>query len=63
VDVSVFTSDFGGGFKQIQLQLRGQDVQSLAAGGGDGAAEVEKVPGAVDIGLSTKGSSPSSRFS
>jgi len=58
VDVSVFTSDFGGGFKQIQLQLRGQDVQSLAQAAAMVRAEVEKVPGAVDIGLSTKGLKP-----
>jgi HAE1 family hydrophobic/amphiphilic exporter-1 len=58
VDVSVFTSDFSGGFKQIQLQLRGQDVQSLAEAAAMVRAEVEKVPGAVDIGLSTKGLKP-----
>ncbi len=56
--VSVFTSDFGGGFKQIQLQLRGQDVQALAKAADMVRAEVEKVPGAVDIGLSTKGQKP-----
>src|SRR6185312_4084786 len=53
--VSVFTSDFGGGFKQIQLQLRGQDVVALAQAADQVKAEVEKIPGAVDIGLSTKG--------
>jgi HAE1 family hydrophobic/amphiphilic exporter-1 len=56
--VSVFTSDFGGGFKQIQLQLRGQDVAALAQAADMVRAEVEKVPGAVDIGLSTKGQKP-----
>jgi HAE1 family hydrophobic/amphiphilic exporter-1 len=56
--ISVFTSDFGGGFKQIQLQLRGQDVQALAQAADMVRAEVEKVPGAVDIGLSTKGQKP-----
>lgn len=56
--VSVFTSDFGGGFKQIQLQLRGQDVQALAQAADLVRAEVEKIPGAVDIGLSTKGLKP-----
>jgi HAE1 family hydrophobic/amphiphilic exporter-1 len=56
--ISVFTSDFGGGFKQIQLQLRGQDVQALAQAADMVKAEVEKVPGAVDIGLSTKGQKP-----
>ena len=57
-DVSVFTSDFSGGFKQIQLQLRGQDVQALAQAADMVRAEVEKVPGAVDISLSTKGQKP-----
>jgi HAE1 family hydrophobic/amphiphilic exporter-1 len=56
--VSVFTSDFSGGFKQIQLQLRGQDVAALAQAADMVRAEVEKVPGAVDIGLSTKGQKP-----
>jgi HAE1 family hydrophobic/amphiphilic exporter-1 len=56
--ISVFTSDFGGGFKQIQLQLRGQDVTALAQAADMVRAEVEKVPGAVDIGLSTKGQKP-----
>jgi HAE1 family hydrophobic/amphiphilic exporter-1 len=56
--ISVFTSDFSGGFKQIQLQLRGQDVAALAQAADQVRAEVEKVPGAVDIGLSTKGLKP-----
>jgi len=56
--ISVFTSDFSGGFKQIQLQLRGQDVAALAQAADKVRAEVEKVPGAVDIGLSTKGLKP-----
>ena len=56
--ISVFTSDFSGGFKQIQLQLRGQDVAALAQAADMVRAEVEQVPGAVDIGLSTKGQKP-----
>jgi HAE1 family hydrophobic/amphiphilic exporter-1 len=56
--ISVFTSDFNGGFKQIQLQLRGEDVQALAQAADMVKAEVEKIPGAVDIGLSTKGLKP-----
>ncbi len=56
--ISIFTSDFNAGFKQIQLQLRGQDVAALAAAADMVKAEVEKVPGAVDIGLSTKGQKP-----
>jgi hydrophobic/amphiphilic exporter-1 (mainly G- bacteria), HAE1 family len=56
--ISVFTSDFNAGFKQIQLQLRGQDVAALAQAADMVKAEVEKIPGAVDIGLSTKGQKP-----
>jgi HAE1 family hydrophobic/amphiphilic exporter-1 len=56
--ISIFTSDFNAGFKAIQLQLRGQDVVALAAAADMVKAEVEKVPGAVDIGLSTKGQKP-----
>ncbi|HEV8216230.1 MAG TPA: efflux RND transporter permease subunit, partial [Gemmatimonadaceae bacterium] len=56
--ISIFTSDFNAGFKQIQLQLRGQDVAALAVAADMVKAEVQKVPGAVDIGLSTKGQKP-----
>src|SRR5262249_59936983 len=56
--VSIFTSDFNAGFKSIQLQLRGQDVAALAQAADMVKAEVQKVPGAVDIGLSTKGQKP-----
>jgi hydrophobic/amphiphilic exporter-1 (mainly G- bacteria), HAE1 family len=56
--VSIFTSDFNAGFKAIQLQLRGQDVAALAQAADMVKAEVQKVPGAVDIGLSTKGLKP-----
>jgi HAE1 family hydrophobic/amphiphilic exporter-1 len=56
--ISIFTSDFNAGFKSIQLQLRGQDVAALAQAADMVKAEVEKVPGAVDIGLSTKGLKP-----
>jgi HAE1 family hydrophobic/amphiphilic exporter-1 len=55
---SVFVSDFGGGFKQIQLQLRGLDLAALNQAAEMVHAEVKKVPGAVDIGLSTKGQKP-----
>src|SRR5205085_1180229 len=42
----------------IQLQLRGQDVNALAQAADMVKAGVEKIPGAVDIGLSTKGQKP-----
>ena len=56
--VSVFTSDFSGGFKQIQLQIRGNELGPLNQTAELVRAEVEKVPGAVDISLSTKGQKP-----
>jgi HAE1 family hydrophobic/amphiphilic exporter-1 len=55
---SISSGDLGGNQKQIQLQLRGDDPAAL-----DRAAEqllgiVRQVPGAVDVGLSTKGQKP-----
>ena len=50
-----------GGFdnqKQIQLQLRGPDTRELSTLAERVAAEVRQVPGAVDVGLSTKGQKP-----
>ena len=44
--------------KQIQLQLRGPDVQELNRVANILQAEVKKVPGAVDVGLSTRGQKP-----
>ncbi|HZI16121.1 MAG TPA: efflux RND transporter permease subunit [Myxococcus sp.] len=56
--VSVFTSGFGGAFKQIQMELRGPDQQTLARLAQQVKAEMEAVPGAVDVGLSTRGQKP-----
>ena len=58
VTLSVFTSDFSGGFKQIQLQLRGADAPTLQRVAEELKAEVQRVPGAVDVSLSTKGQKP-----
>jgi hydrophobic/amphiphilic exporter-1 (mainly G- bacteria), HAE1 family len=58
VTASVFVNTFGGGFKQIQLQLRGKDGEALARAADTVAAEVRQVTGAVDVGLSTKGLKP-----
>jgi hydrophobic/amphiphilic exporter-1 (mainly G- bacteria), HAE1 family len=44
--------------KQIQLQLQGSDASELARLADAIATEVRKVPGAVDVGLSTKGQKP-----
>ena len=56
--VSVFTSDFSGGFKQILVQIRGQDASVLAPIAEQLRAEIAQIPGAVDIGLSSKGQKP-----
>ncbi|HLM45011.1 MAG TPA: efflux RND transporter permease subunit, partial [Myxococcaceae bacterium] len=57
-DVSVFTSGFGGAFKSIQLELRGPDARELTRLAEQLRREVEQVPGAVDVGLSTRGEKP-----
>jgi len=58
VTLSVFTSDFGGGRKQLQIQLRGDEIGTLTRAAEMVKAEVEQVAGAVDVGLSTKGQKP-----
>jgi HAE1 family hydrophobic/amphiphilic exporter-1 len=58
VKVSVFTSGFGGAFKQIQIQMKGPDARVLTQLAEKARDEVEKVPGAVDVGLSTRGQKP-----
>ena len=57
-DVSVFTSGFGGAVKSIQLELRGPDARELTRLAEQLRREVEQVPGAVDVGLSTRGQKP-----
>ena len=51
---SVFSSG-NGNYKQIQIQLRGRDARTLNTLAERVANEVRAVPGAVDVGLSTKG--------
>ncbi len=58
VMLSVFTNDFGGGLKQIQVQVRGNDASAVALTADLVLAEVKQVPNAVDIGLSSKGQKP-----
>jgi HAE1 family hydrophobic/amphiphilic exporter-1 len=60
-EISVFTSGFGGAFKPIQIELRGggqSDPRALAVLAERIRDEVRKVPGAVDVGLSTRGQKP-----
>ncbi|HTI64448.1 MAG TPA: efflux RND transporter permease subunit [Gemmatimonadaceae bacterium] len=53
-----YASGFGGAQKQLQLQLQGPDQATL----NDYAARIERIvaatPGAVDVGLSTRGQKP-----
>ena len=56
--VSIFTSDFGGGRKQLQLEVRGGDVATITAVAEQIQAVVATVPNVVDLGLSSKGQKP-----
>jgi HAE1 family hydrophobic/amphiphilic exporter-1 len=56
--ISVFTSGFGGALKSIQLQMKGSDARTLTTLAQRAAEEVKQVPGAVDVGLSTRGQKP-----
>jgi HAE1 family hydrophobic/amphiphilic exporter-1 len=55
---TVFSNVWSGNFKQVQLELRGEDSRVLAQFADRMAAAVRAVPGAVDVGLSTKGQKP-----
>src|SRR3954451_17473066 len=57
-EVSVFTSGFGGAMKQIQVEMRGDDPSVLTRFATRAAGLVRQVPGAVDVGLSTRGERP-----
>ncbi len=52
------STGFNPGEKQIQLQVRGQDIQVLNRVAQAVAGEMRQVPGAVDVALSTKGQKP-----
>jgi HAE1 family hydrophobic/amphiphilic exporter-1 len=56
--VTIFESDFGGGFKQIQVQVRGNEIGPLNETAIKLRDTITKIPGAVDIGLSSKGLKP-----
>ena len=56
--VAVFTSGFGGAIKQVQLELRGTDSRQLQTVADTVMRMVKGIPGAVDVGLSTKGQKP-----
>jgi hydrophobic/amphiphilic exporter-1 (mainly G- bacteria), HAE1 family len=56
-EVSVASGGMGGG-KQIQMQLKGPDYDTLMSLGDKLAAEMRQVPGAADVGLATRGRRP-----
>jgi HAE1 family hydrophobic/amphiphilic exporter-1 len=58
VKLSIFTSDFGGGRKQGQLEIRGNDIPTLTAVAEQVRTAVAGVPNVVDLGLSSKGQKP-----
>ncbi len=58
VQVAVFTSGFGDAYKPIQVQMRGTDARVLSRLAEQARREVEQVPGAADVGLSTRGQKP-----
>jgi HAE1 family hydrophobic/amphiphilic exporter-1 len=58
VTAYTFNSSFAGNQKQIQVQIRGNDAQQLNEVAEKMEAVVRKVPGAADVGLSTKGLKP-----
>ncbi|MFN8652516.1 MAG: efflux RND transporter permease subunit [Gemmatimonadales bacterium] len=56
--LAVFTTDFGGGRKQLLLEVRGSEVAAITATAEQVLAEVAKVPNVVDLDLSSKGQKP-----
>ena len=54
----VYNAGFGGNIKQIQVQIRGEDRDRLVQAADLIAAAMRRVPGASDVGLSTKGQKP-----
>jgi HAE1 family hydrophobic/amphiphilic exporter-1 len=56
--MTVFNAVWSGNIKQIQLEIRGSDARVLSTIAEQAADVVRKVPGAVDVGLSTKGQKP-----
>ncbi|NUO64293.1 MAG: efflux RND transporter permease subunit, partial [Gemmatimonadaceae bacterium] len=56
--VAVLATDWGGGRKQVAIELRGSDADRLQQFADQALAAVQAVPGAVDVGLSSKGQKP-----
>ncbi len=58
VNMALFTSDMGGGRKQLALQVKGPDLASINIGAEQVRAVVAATEGSVDIALSSKGQRP-----
>jgi HAE1 family hydrophobic/amphiphilic exporter-1 len=58
VTAYTYSGGFAGNQKQIQLQVQGPDANVLSVLADRIAAVVRQVPGATDVGLSTKGQKP-----
>ncbi|MEO7363334.1 MAG: efflux RND transporter permease subunit, partial [Gemmatimonadaceae bacterium] len=56
--VAVYTSTFAGQQKAIQIQIRGNNQETLDKFAAQYRDSLATVPGAVDVGLSTKGQKP-----
>ena len=58
VTMAVFTSGFGGGRKQLALQITGPDIASINKVADSALSIVKATPNAVDAALSSKGQKP-----
>ncbi|MEJ7809521.1 MAG: efflux RND transporter permease subunit [Gemmatimonadaceae bacterium] len=56
--LSVFATDWGGGMKMLQIELRGPELAALNTAAEQVMAAVKATPNAVDVGLSSKGQRP-----
>src|SRR5687767_13849242 len=56
--LAVFATDWAGGRKQLQIEVRGTDPEAVTVAAEQVLAEVKQVPNAVDISLSSKGQKP-----
>jgi len=56
VSISVYSSGFAGAMKEVQFELQGPDATVLTQLAERAVAAAQEVPGAVDVGLSVRGS-------
>ncbi|MFN8668556.1 MAG: efflux RND transporter permease subunit [Gemmatimonadaceae bacterium] len=57
-NISVYATDWGGGRKQVAIEMRSNDAAKLADASQRSLAAVRAVPNAVDVSLSSKGQKP-----